>query len=268
MDRRDKRIGWATIAGLGTAVVAFMVLSLLVTASGTARFVVAMGYDAKLGYAVGTTFDIAKGMLPVALLALLARRALTAALLGAAWICLVIFSCLATHATVSTSISAIERTGSWKMEVRGNAKAELASVEQQLAALSLPMPPRPAKTVREAVVGERVPSGIWRDSQECGSIQESVHFARACAQVVQLRRELAAAEDYERLASRAAELRKALAEAPIVATSDPLPAAFSATLGRVLPVSGTEGVALLLTVVVELMSSFGLAGLAMLRDHE
>jgi hypothetical protein len=251
-------------------VVAFMVLSLLVTATGTARFAVAMGYHANVGYAVGTTFDIAKGMLPVALLALLARRALgTAALLGAAWICLVLFSCLATHATVSTAISAIERTGTWKMEVRGNTKAELTSVEQQLAALSRPATPRPAKTVREALAAERVPS-VWQDSQECRKIQDSAYFMRACAQVVQLRRELAASEDYERLSFRAAELRKGLAEAPIVATSDPLPAAFNATLGRFVPIGGTEGVALLLTVVVELMSSFGLAGLSKLyhgRQH-
>src|SRR5439155_25391804 len=147
------------------------------------------------------------------------------------------------------------RTGTLKMEVRTKAKTELAAVEQQLAALSRPRPPRPAKTVREALVGERVPSGIWRDSNECGSIQESIHFAKACAQVVQLRRELAAAQDYERLSARAGELRKSLAAAPIIATSDPLPAAFSATLGRVLPIGGTEGVALLLTMVVEIMSS-------------
>ena len=267
-DNRDARIGWPTLVGLSLIVAAFMVLSLLVTAIGTARFAVAMGYDANVGYAVGAIFDIAKGMLPVALLALLARRALgTTVLLGAAWVCLVVFSCLATHATVSTAISAIERTGAWKMEVRGNSKAELTSVEQQLAALSRTATPRPAKTVREAVVGERVPSGIWRDSQECGSIQESVHFARACAQVVQLRRELAASEDYERLSARATELRKGLAEAPIVATSDPLPAAFNATVGRFVPVGGTEGVALLLTFVVELMSAFGLAGLSVLY-HE
>src|SRR6188474_2321507 len=145
MARRDERIGWPILVGLSLIVAAFMVLSLLVTATGTARFAVAMGYDATVGHAVGATFDLAKDVLPVALLALLARRALgTAAFLGAAWICLVVFSCLATHATVSTAISAIERTGTWKMEVRGNAKAELASVEQQLAVLSRPMPPRPA----------------------------------------------------------------------------------------------------------------------------
>ena len=115
------------------------------------------------------------------------------------------------------------------MEVRGNAKAELTSVEQQLAALSRPVPPRPVKTVREALAAERVPANVWQDSQECSRIQDSAHFGRACAQVAQLRRELAAALDYERLSARAAELRKGLAEAPIVATSDPLPAAFSAT---------------------------------------
>ena len=221
-----------------------------------------MGYDANVGYAVGAIFDIAKGVLPMGLPALWWRRACgTAAFLTIAWMCLLACSCLATHATVSTAISGIERTGTWKMEVRGNAKAELASVEQQLAVLSRPAPPRPAKTVREALAGERVPSGVWKDSQECAAIQESVHFAKACAQVVQLRRELAAAQDYEQLSARAGELRKSLAAAPIVATSDPLPAAFSATLGRVLPIGGTEGVAMLLTMVVEIMSCFGLAGL-------
>jgi hypothetical protein len=63
---------------------------------------------------------------------------------------------------------------------------------------------------------------------------------------------------------RAAEIRKALARAPIVATADPLPSAFSATLGRFLPLEETEGVALLLTMFVEIMSSFGLAAVTAL----
>src|SRR5262249_30340072 len=178
-----------------------------------------------------------------------------------AWLFGVIFSCLATHATVTTAVSSIERTGTWKMEVRTNAKVELASIEQQLATLSRPAPPRPVKTVREALAGTSVPPAIWKDSQECAEIQGSMYFARACAQVVQLRRELATSEDFERLSQRATEMRKALKEAPIVATVDPLPSAFSATLGRLLPLEGTQGVALLLTIVVEIMSSSGLAGL-------
>ena len=36
-------IGWPTVIGLRLVVVAFMVLSLFVTATGTARFAVAMG---------------------------------------------------------------------------------------------------------------------------------------------------------------------------------------------------------------------------------
>src|SRR5436190_18090709 len=75
-DSQDGRIGRLTFAVLALLVVAFMALSLLVTATGTARFAVAMAYHANAGYAVGAIFDIAKGMLPVALLALLARRAL------------------------------------------------------------------------------------------------------------------------------------------------------------------------------------------------
>jgi hypothetical protein len=265
MVQGDKRIGWPTLAALWLVVVAFMGLSLVVTANGTARFATAMGYDANVGYAVGAIFDIAKCLLPVALAALVARRALgIAVVLGAAWLCLLTFSWLATHATVSTAISTIERSGTWTMEVRGNTKAELISVEQQLASLSRTATPRPTKTVREALAAERVPS-VWQDSRECRSIQDSAYFMKACAQIVQLRRELAASEDYERLSARATELRKGLAEAPIVATSDPLPAAFSATLGRVLPMSGAEGIALLLTVVVELISCFGLAGLTVLN---
>ena len=97
------------------------------------------------------------------------------------------------------------------MEVRSNTKAELSSIDQQLAALSRLAPPRPVKTVREALAGASVPAGVWKDSQECANIQESAYFLKACSQVVQLRKELAAARDYERLSLRATELRQGVA---------------------------------------------------------
>jgi hypothetical protein len=226
-----------------------------------------MGYDAAVGYAVGAIFDLAKGSLLIGVLAFWARRALLfAAIFALIWVCLVTFSWLATHATVMTAISSIERMGAWRMEVRGNTKAELATIEQQLAALGRPAVPRPANTVREELAATSVPPGVWKDSKECNGIQESAYFAKACAHVVRLRRELVAAQDYERLSARAGELRKGLADAPIVATSDPLPEAFNATLGRVLPMSGKGGVALLLTAVLELMSAFGFAGLRSLAN--
>jgi hypothetical protein len=100
---------------------------------------------------------------------------------GIAWAGLVTFSWLATHAAVSTAIAAIERGGTWKMSVRGNTKAELISLEQQLTTLSRPAPPRPAKTVREALLAGRVPNSVWQDSQECKGIQENAHVAEDCA---------------------------------------------------------------------------------------
>ena len=53
---------------------------------------------------------------------------------------------------------------------------------------------------------------------------------------------------------------------PIVATSDPLQEAFFATFGRLLPLDGRVGVALLLTLVIEIMSCFGLAALRTLGE--
>jgi hypothetical protein len=254
---------------VGLVVFAFMAVSLAVTATGTARFAAAMGYSPSVGYVVGAIFDIAKDVLLVAVLALWTRRALViSAILCLGWIGLVTYSALATHATITTAISAIERTGAWTMEVRGNVQAELNSLEQQIAALSHPVPPRPVKSVRAAVAATRVQPAIWKDSRDCAAIQESAYFAKACAQVVQLRAELTAAEEYERLSARANELRKSLAESPIIVTSDPLPAAFAATLGRLLPVGGTEGVALLLTMVVEILSCFGLAALRALYNSD
>jgi hypothetical protein len=154
------------------------------------------------------------------------------------------------------------------MEGRTNIKAELANVEQQLAALSQPKPPRPAETVREALGAASVPANVWKYSQESASIRDSRYFERVCAVVVALRQELAAAEDYQQLDVRARELRRALATAPLVAISDPLPESFAATIGRIVPLDGRAGVALLLTLVIEIMSCFGLAALRVLREEQ
>ena len=97
--------GWLFRIGLVLIVISFMALSLAVTATGTARFASAMGYPPMAGYIVGAVFDVAKAVLPVALLILFARRAVMSfALIGVAWLGLVTYSSLATHATVSMAI--------------------------------------------------------------------------------------------------------------------------------------------------------------------
>ena len=86
-----------------------MGLSLVITATGTARFAAAMGYSRTVGYVVGAIFDIAKDVLLVAVLALRTRRALgISIILCLAWIGLVTYNVLATRATITTAISAIE----------------------------------------------------------------------------------------------------------------------------------------------------------------
>ena len=177
-----QRHGRAVLVPLATIVLAFMALSLAITATGTARFAVAMAYPAEVGYAIGAVFDLAKALLPVALLMLLARRAVVLfAIIGVAWLGLVTYSSLATHATVSSAIAAIERNGTWKMEVRSDTKAELAEIEKRLAVLSQPMPPRPSKTLGEALASEVVPPGVWRDSRECQNIHDSRYFQESAA---------------------------------------------------------------------------------------
>ena len=143
----------------------------------------------------------------------------------------------------------------------------MAAVEKRLEVLSQPAPPRPTKSLVEALAVEKVPPGVWRDSQECQSIRDSKYFQSACTKVLNLRRELAAARDYEQLDAQAGKLRQALAQMPLVATSDPLPEAFAATLGRLLPLDGRVGVSLLLTFVIEIMSCFGLAALRAVGDE-
>ena len=130
----------------GAIVLAFMALSLAITATGTARF--RRQWDIEQRWAMPSApFSILpKRLLPIALLVLFARRAfLLFVIIGFAWIGLVIYSALATEATVSTAIAAIERNGPWKTEARSGTKAELAAIEKRLDVLSQPAPPRPTK---------------------------------------------------------------------------------------------------------------------------
>ena len=55
VQRQLERLGYLLLITLGAIVLAFMGLSLAITATGTARFAVAMGYSAQVGYAVGAS---------------------------------------------------------------------------------------------------------------------------------------------------------------------------------------------------------------------
>lgn len=177
--------GLLLFSALTFVVLAFLTLSLAITATGTARFAIAMGYSEKVGYAVGSVFDLAKAIIPIGLLALFARRAYgTLVLIGTAWIGLVSYSVLATHATVGLAITSIEQAATWKMETRSETRAELENLEKRLKVLSEPSPPRPSATVAGALTGEKVPVGVWRKSHECQKIRSSSYFQKACSAVI------------------------------------------------------------------------------------
>ena len=74
LSKKYERIGRPTIVMLGVLVAATMLLSLCVTATGTARFMAPMGYDIRVGYGVGATLELTKDLFLVAVLALWARR--------------------------------------------------------------------------------------------------------------------------------------------------------------------------------------------------
>ena len=213
--------GRLVLIAFGAVVLAFMGLSLTITATGTARFAVAMGYRAEVGYAVGGVFDLAKALLPIALMLLRTWRAFRfMSLLGFAWLLLVTYSALATHATVSSAITAIERNGNWKMEGRANLKAELGGVEQRLAALSEPKVPRPSGALRAALRPrrshrrlERQPGMLEHPRRQI--LPESLRQGPRVAPRTRGVRGLRGAE------SRASRLRQGLAAAPILATTDP-----------------------------------------------
>jgi hypothetical protein len=85
-------VSWSkTSKDIGIAVLAFIGISLAITATGTTRFA-ATGYSAIVGYVVGAIFDIAKDVLLVAVLALWTRRApCISTILCLAWMGLVTY---------------------------------------------------------------------------------------------------------------------------------------------------------------------------------
>ena len=111
--RHPRRAGSsvALIAAFGTIVLAFMGISLAITATGTARFAVAMGYPRRWAMRSAVCSTSPRPSCRRSDHAV-HRRALVSRHYCSAWLGLVTYSCLATHATVTSAIAATERIGS------------------------------------------------------------------------------------------------------------------------------------------------------------
>jgi hypothetical protein len=147
----------------------------------------------------------------------------------------------AVHAAASKVIDG------WTATIR-RAGEQLALVERA----------RAPSVVEAELAAQLVPTAIWKRTRECVelTLPES---QSACARVLALRQELAAAQSAQALETRIDEARRELAAQPVVGQSaDPQVTGLAAMLGTE-QATLRRGLALLLAVLVEVGSAFGFA---------
>ena len=149
---------------------------------------------------------------------------------------------------------------------RSNAAAARASVQEQQTAwvttvrradarLATVSAARPAAVIEADIAAQAVPSQVWVRTRECAD-PSLAKLHGACAPILKLRRELAAAHAAEGLEAQISETRKQLATLPTVATSDPQVAALSRILGATEPAL-RDVLAMMLAVLLEAGSTLG-----------
>ena len=127
----------------------------------------------------------------------------------------------------------------WTTTIR-RAGEQLALVERS----------RPSTVIEAELASQLVPAAIWKRTQACTELTLPESHA-ACARVLALRQELAAAQSAQALEERIDEARRHLATAPVVGLSaDPQVAGLAALLGTEEPTL-RRALALLLAVLVE-----------------
>ena len=135
----------------------------------------------------------------------------------------------------------------WTTTIR-RAGEQLALVERS----------RPPAVIEAELASQLVPAPIWKRTQACTELTLPESHT-ACARVLALRQELAAAQSAQALEERIDEARRHLATAPVVGQSaDPQVAGLAALLGTEEPTL-RRALALLLAVLVEAGSAVGFA---------
>ena len=179
----------------------------------------------------------------------------------AIWAIAVGLSALAAYGTVFNALAAADNGAATRAETRVILVAALARTNAQLDSFSKPLP-RPVRTVEQDLSWAVSVAAVTR---HCLRRPALAARDEDCKKVINLRKELAAAKDYEHLVHETARLRDQLAGISISVAHDPMPRAFEVTLGRVLPMDGKAGIALMGTLMLCLVSAFGPFGLDTLR---
>ena len=231
----------------------------LVTICANAMFAVSLGasiLEKSVCVLMSVSADVFKCIAVLLCLRLWARRrlALAAASIGLGLMCLAWSTLSATgfalsvrHTTEAIHAAIADRHNGWITIVR-RAGEQLEPIHRH----------RPEQIIQAELAAQMVPAATWRRTRECSEL--TLPESRdACARVLTLRQELAAAQSARALEEQIAEARRQLATVPVVGPSaDPQVAGLAALVGTEEPTL-RRGLALLLAVLVELGSACGFA---------
>ena len=122
--------------------------------------------------------------------------------------------------TQAAHVQIADQYNGWTAVVR-RAGEQLGSVQRH----------RPEQVIQAELAAQMVPAPIWKRTQACTELTLPESHT-ACARVLALRQELAAAQSAQALEERVDEARRHLATAPVVGlTADPQVAGLAAMLG-------------------------------------
>ena len=263
-DRKRVRLRSRLAVGgrMSAAQVGIMVAATLLTLATMAanvRFGMSFGttpFDKGIYCVASLSLDVLKVCLPIAIVRLWGRcRYMCACLVG-----LLATGCLAWSMLCAVGFALSTRTEvvagrAVEANTRHGWEAKVARTEAQLAGLDRH---RPVALIQAELNAPTVPTVIWRRTMRCTDMTRPESLA-ACSNVTGLRRELVAAEEAERLESALSQARKELATLAVVGSdADPQAGALARLLG-VTELTARDGVALILSLLLELGSALGFA---------
>jgi hypothetical protein len=186
----------------------------------------------------------------------------------AAWCIAVLMSMLAAQSTIYNVFASAERVRAKNVETRANLSAESRAIKAQIASLSDPHLPRPAKVVEAALAWFALPEEVRRITRDCTRVAND-STREACKEKIALRKELASAKEYERLSNRFSQLRARLEGIDIEAAEDPMPRSFEMSVGRLVKkMDGKDGIATMGMLILALVSALGPFGLDLIKRAE
>lgn len=248
-----------------------LLLAVLAIAFHSAGYVVGLASAARVltPYAADAWAPVVAGTVEFAKAALLAsagwfmtRRGASyrtvAAALAIAWIVVVGLSALATKATVTSTFDTAEFAGGRTLQREADIKKDLAAAEGRLELMGTP---RPAYVVAADVERMKI-ARAFTTSAGCTAVSGAVERAH-CDRYLALMAEQAAAQGADRERDTIRRLRAELRGVPHAVSKDPLVAAWDASVGAWIDISGRSGIGAAVVLLVELMSCISLSAVGL-----